>query len=122
MVYCRICGGKSEKRLCNNCEYLLKNDVDEETIKRMLSDDVTKKIWKANEKRAEELGDAYYDSVVENYKVIKCDSKENFGYNTFVDGIRISLDIIIPLLDDKSQQVVIEKINSMINIRKSAQK
>ena len=86
----------------------------------MLSNDNVKKIWKANEKYAERLGNAYYDSVIENYKFIKKDSNENFGYNTFVDGIRLGLDIIIPLLDEGSQEKVIEKINSMIEIRKKA--
>lgn len=119
MPYCRICGKKSESRVCNNCQYFLDNGADEETIKKMLSDDKTKKAWKANEKYSEELGEAYYDSVIENYKVTN-NSKENFGYNTFVDGIRLGLDIIIPLLDEGSQEKVIEKINSMIEVRKKA--
>jgi DNA-binding ferritin-like protein (Dps family) len=57
----------------------------------MLNDDEVKKIWKENEKRAEKLADAYYDSVIENYPKNKS-SKENFGYNTFIDGIRLGLD------------------------------
>ena len=119
MVYCRICGKESEKRTCANCQYFLDNGADEQTIKKMLSDDKTKKAWKANEIYSEELGEAYYDSVIENYKVTN-NSKENFGYNTFVDGIRLGLDIIIPLLDEGSQEKVIEKINSMIEVRKKA--
>jgi len=113
MPYCKICGKEAGKKVCVNCQYLLDNGADEETIKKMLSDDETKKVWKANEKRAEELGEAYYDSVIENYKVTD-DSKENFGYNTFIDGVRLGLDIIIPLLDKDDQDKVVEKIKSMV--------
>lgn len=117
MVFCGICGRESEKRVCTNCQYFLDNGSDEETIKKMLSDDNANRIWKANNKYAEELGDAYYESVIENYKKTN-DSKENFGYNTFIDGIRLGLDIIIPLLDDENQKMAIKKIKSMVKIRK----
>lgn len=117
MTYCRICGKKSKNRVCNNCQYLIDNGADEETIKKMLSNDNAKKIWKANEEHSEELACAYYDSVIQNYKVT-IDSKENFGYNTFVDGIRLGLDIIMPLLDEEGQEKVIDKIKSMIKVSK----
>ena len=113
MPYCKICGKESGKRVCVNCQYLLDNGADEKTIKKMLSDDATKKIWKDNERYSEELGEAYYDSVIENYPSNN-DSKENFGYNTFVDGVRLGLDIVIPLLDKENQDKVVDKIKSMI--------
>ena len=121
MPYCRICGKESGKRVCTNCQYFLDNRADEETIKKMLSDDETKKIWKANEKYAEELGEAYYDSVIENYKATN-DSKENFGYNTFIEGVRLGLDIVMPLLDEDNQIKVKEKINHMIKARNEREK
>jgi len=87
----------------------------------MLSDDDVKKIWKENEKYSVELADAYYDSVIENYKVTN-DSKGNFGYNTFIDGVRLGLDIIMPLLDEEYQEKVIDKIKSMIKVRNDRKK
>lgn len=86
----------------------------------MLGNDTVKSIWKQNEQRAEDLGLAYYDSVLENYLPLPKDSKENFGFNTFVDGIRMGLDIILPLLDDAAQEMVVEKINSMVEFRNKA--
>lgn len=120
-MHCRICGKKSEKRACNNCSYLLEKGADEETIKRMLSNDEVKKVWKENEEISEELAYAYYDSVIENYKQsqIKNDSKENFGFNAYVDGIRLGLDIVLPMLDQGMQAKVKEKIDNMVKIRKS---
>ncbi|MEA3514192.1 MAG: hypothetical protein U9R34_01845 [Nanoarchaeota archaeon] len=118
MAYCRICGKESgDERVCKDCNYLLKNGASEETIKTMLSDDKTKKVWEENKAISEELAEAYYDSVIENYKGIKDDSKENFGYNTFADGIRLGLDIVMPMLDEDMQMKVKEKIEGMVRIR-----
>lgn len=115
-MHCRICGKKSGKgRVCDNCSYLLKNGADEETIRRVLSDDATKKVWEENEKISEELADAYYDELIKDYKkVSRNDSKENFGYNTFADGIRLGFDIVTPLLDETMQLRVKEKVKQML--------
>ena len=75
-------------------------------------------IWKDNEKLSEELGRCYYDHTIKEYKKLKKrDSKENFGFNTFVDGIRLGLDIVIPLLDEESKKKSIDKCKSMIKKR-----
>lgn len=81
-------------------------------------DSEVKEIWKENETLAEELGDAYYDSVLkESEEFIKKDSKENIGYNMFVDGIRVGLDIIMPLLNEEMQEKVKNKIEQMLQKR-----
>ncbi|MBU1005225.1 MAG: hypothetical protein KKC54_08090 [Nanoarchaeota archaeon] len=116
MPYCRICGHKSQEKECKNCKYLLDNGADEQTIKRMLSNDEVNKIWKENGRYSEKLAHAYYDSIIENYPENK-DSKENFGFNTFVDGIRLGLDIVVPLLDEKARDIVVAKIDNMIKRR-----
>jgi len=116
---CRICGKKSQERVCKRCNYFLKYGATEEIIKNMLSDTKTQKIWKENEKIAKDLADVYYDSTIENYKTLsKKDSKENFGYNAFIDGIKLGIDIVIPMLDVESQMMVKEKIRSMIKLRR----
>lgn len=75
-------------------------------------------IWKENEEIADKLADCYYDSILEEYKdYIKNDSKENLGFNAFADGIRVGLDIVIPLLDKNMNKIVEEKISSMIEKR-----
>ena len=76
-------------------------------------------IWEDNEKLSEELGRCYYSHIIEEYKKLKKkDSKENFGFNTFVDGIRLGLDIVLPLIDEVSRQKAIDKAKSMMNRRK----
>ena len=116
MSFCRICGQKAKEGVCDRCNYFLSHGADEDTIKKMLSDDTAKQIWVENEKIAEELADAYYDGVLDNYKEeqIKRGSKEEFGYNTFLDGIKLGLDIVLPLLDTHGQEKVKEKIAAMI--------
>ncbi|MFH1433228.1 MAG: hypothetical protein ABIG84_08520 [archaeon] len=116
---CKFCGNKSVKDVCTNCAYLLKEGSNEESLRRMYSDRKTIEIWKKNEMIAKELGDAYYESVIRNYKrdQLKNDSRLNFGYNTFIDGIRTGLDILMPLLDDKMREMVKEKMKDMINTR-----
>lgn len=118
-MHCKICGKKSNKKnICENCNYFLKHGTTEESIKNMITDVRAQKIWKENEKIAQDLANAYYNSTIENYKILlEKDSKENFGYNTFIDGIKIGLDIIIPMLNNESQKVIKEKINNMIKIR-----
>ena len=121
MVFCRICGRKAENgRECNRCAYFLERGADEFVIRRMLSDDKTKSIWNKNEKIAEDLARTYYDHLIENYnqKQVKKHSKEHFGFNTFVDGIKLGLDIITPLLDEEKKAEVDEKIKSMLAFRK----
>lgn len=114
MPYCKICGRKSrEESVCSNCRYFLDNGADELTIRKMLSDDKVKKIWKDNGKYSEELAREYYDSLIENYDVTD-DSKENFGFNTFTDGIRLGLDIVMPLISVDDRAKAIEKIKTMI--------
>ena len=120
-MFCRICGNKSgNERECKRCIYFLDHGADEAAIRRMLSDDRTKAVWKENEKTAEELARAYYDHVIENYNLgqVKKHSKENFGFNTFIDGIRLGLDVIMPLLDEDLKKKVNEKIDSMVASRR----
>ena len=116
-MHCNICGRKSEKRICEQCAYLLNHGADEETIKKMHSDEKTKKIWKDNEKRAEDLAHAYYDSVLDMYDEKKKKPVENFGFNTFADGIRVGLDIVMPLLDEETQEKAKHKIEDMVKKR-----
>ena len=79
-------------------------------------------VWKDNEKLSEDLGRCYYSHIIKEYKKLKKkDSKENFGFNTFVDGIRLGLDIVLPLLDDVSRKKAINKAKSMLNRRKEIQ-
>jgi hypothetical protein len=117
-MHCRICG-KSAKQtdLCKACTYYSKHGASEEALRRMYSDDETKKIWRENKKIAEELANAYYDSVIENYKAPASDSKENFGYNTFIDGIRLGLDVTLPAIDEELRKKIQQKIESMIRFR-----
>ena len=120
-MFCRICGGESgNKRECKRCTYFLEDGVEEYVIRRMLSDDKTKSIWSANERVAEVLAKVYYEHVIKNYnqEEIKKSSMEDFGFNTFVDGIRLGLDILLPLLDEKTKNEVDKKIISMIEFRK----
>ena len=118
-MHCNICGRKSGERTCKQCAYLLNHGTNEGTIKKMHSDEKTKKIWKDNEKRAEDLAHAYYDSVLDMYDnpQAKKDSRENFGFNTFADGIRVGLDIVMPLLDEETQEKAKNKIKSMLEKR-----
>ena len=118
-MHCKICGNKSdENRLCKKCKYFLDNGTSEQAIRRMYSDDKTKKVWEGNKKIAEGLADAYYDHLLKEYEnKHKKDSKENFGYNTFADGINLALDITLPMLDKEIQEYIKEKINFMIKKR-----
>lgn len=76
------------------------------------------KIWKENEKIADELANCYYDSILNEYKdYIEKTSKENFGFNVFSEGIRLGLDITIPIADENTRKTIKEKINSMIKYR-----
>ena len=120
-MFCRICGNNSgNERKCNRCIYFIDRGDDEAAIRRMLSDDKTKAVWEENEKTAEELARAYYDHVIENYSLeqVKNHSKENLGFNTFTDGIRLGLDVIMPLLDEGLKKKVNEKIDSMMASRR----
>lgn len=84
----------------------------------MIGNDIVNAVWKQNEQIAENLANAYYDFVLEDYKdQMKKDNKENAGYNMFAEGINMALDIIMPLLDDFSQIKVKAKIDSMVKIR-----
>lgn len=118
-MHCRICGNKSdENRLCNKCKYFLDNRTSEEALRRMYSDDKTKKVWEENKNIAEDLADAYYEHILQQYESkYKKDSKENFGYNTFADGISLALDIIMPMIDKEVQDQIKEKIKLMVKKR-----
>ena len=115
---CTICG--TGDGICASCAYMVKHGATEETIKRMHTDKKTNEIWKQNEKIANDLGDVYYDSVLDVFSsaLIKRDSKENFGYNMFCEGIRVGLDVVVPLLDPKTKQRLGMKIKDMIEFRK----
>lgn len=80
------------------------------------------KIWKENEEIAELLARCYYQSILDEYgkhtKTMKKDP-ENFGFNTFVDGIRVGLDIALPMVDEKMRKAIKEKIGLMIGKRMS---
>lgn len=120
-MHCKICGKKSdESRICKECDYFLKKGIDEATLRRMYSDGEANKIWKENEKRAEALAEAYYESVIEQFdpKEVKKDSKENFGYNTFAWGIKAALDIILPMLNQEMREEVEKMIKDVVELRK----
>ncbi|MBU2590021.1 MAG: hypothetical protein KKA65_03690 [Nanoarchaeota archaeon] len=106
MVKCHFCGKESFFEMCEAC------------IKKQ-NTDRTEKIWKNNIKLADDLGKAYYDFLLKEYNknTLKKDSKENWGFNTFCDGIRIGLDTIMPLLDDAGIKTVKQKIKNMLKIR-----
>lgn len=97
----------------------LKNRVSEEMIKKVLFDTKTNKIWNENKAIANRLAYAYYDFLIEAYDKnrIKNDSRKNFGFNTFADGINLGLDTIMPLLDDVHIKKVKAKIETMLKIR-----
>ncbi|OYT32599.1 hypothetical protein B6U93_01230 [Candidatus Woesearchaeota archaeon ex4484_78] len=109
MKKCRFCGKESKLEMCEEC------------IKKQ-HPDRTEKIWKENQKLADDLGQAYYDFLLKEYnkKITSKDSKENFGFNTFCDGIRLGLDIVMPLLDDAGIKAAKQKIKDMLNIRRKA--
>jgi hypothetical protein len=121
-VNCRICERESAQTECKDCRYFLKHGFDESAIKSMHNDKKAIKIWKENEKIAESLAREYYDFVLENYdkKDRQKGTKEDFGFNVFVDGIRCGMDIIIPMLDDEMQAKVKDKINGMLKTRRVA--
>jgi len=121
LMFCRICGNESGNgRECKRCIYFLDHGDDENSIRIMLSDGKTRKIWEENETIAEELARTYYDHVIENYnrKQVRQHSKENFGFNTFVDGIRLGLDIVMPMISEELKAQVDSKVKSMIQSRR----
>ncbi len=118
---CRFCGSTECKEdVCEHCAYLLKNESDEQTLTKMHSDHKTLKIWEENEQIAVRLADAYYESVIRNYKIKENedDSPETFGYNTYIGGIKTALDIIIPLVSENEQNMIKAKIDAMIEVRR----
>ena len=120
-MFCRICGNESgNERECKRCIYFLDKGDDEESIKRMLSDDKTRKIWTENEEIVENLARTYYDYVVESYskEEVRKHSKENFGFNTFADGIRLGLDIVMPMFSEELRTQVDNKVKSMVESRR----
>ena len=120
-MFCRICGSESgNERGCKRCVYFLDHGDDENSIKEMLSDDKTREVWKENEEIAENLARTYYDLTIESYSKgdVRKHSKENFGFNTFADGIRLGLDIIMPMVSEELRTQVDNKIESMIESRR----
>ncbi len=83
----------------------------------MLSDTETNNIWAENKEIANKLAYAYYDVLIETYDKQKKDSRENFGFNTFADGINLGLDIVMPLLDEVHFKKAKAKIESMLKKR-----
>ncbi len=82
-----------------------------------------KKIWKRNEKLAVELAECYYQSILDEYgNEIKKSSKEDLGFNAFTDGIRLGLDVILPMTDEKGRKIIIEKLRCMVSHRKRVEK
>ncbi len=76
-------------------------------------------IFKENIKIAEELAYCYYQSLLDQYqKLMEKDTKENIGFNAFVDGIRLGLDVTLPMVDNQTRKAIKEKIKSMIKHRK----
>lgn len=76
-------------------------------------------IFKENEKIAEKLAYSYYQSLLDQYqKFMQEDTKENIGFNAFVDGIRLGLDVTLTMVDDQTRIAIKEKIKSMIKHRK----
>ena len=116
---CTICDDETKNSPCERCSHLIKKGATKETIRRMLSDVTTNKIWLENKEKADRLARAYYDSLLEEYnvKMMREDNKENFGFNTFADGINLGLDIVLPLLDEEHAAKVKEKIETMIKRR-----
>ena len=116
---CSVCKEKNNREICDRYRDLIKNGASEEAVKRMLSDKETNKVWEENKHTANILADAYYESILDEFKgEMKKSSKETFGYNTFAEGITIALDIIMPMLDKESRAVVKRKIDMMISARK----
>lgn len=104
---CKFCKKKSDFEVCNEC-------TKKQHPKR------AKQIWNQTKELANDLGQAYYDHLLDKYdkKIIVKDSKENFGFNTFCDGINLGLDIIMPLLDDSGINAAKQKIKGMLEIRR----
>ena len=118
-IKCEICGKESDMMVCKTCDYLLRYGASKSTIKTMLSDDKTNKIWGENKGIANRLASAYYSALLDSYdnKKTQKDSKENFGFNTFADGITLGLDIVMPLLDEAHFKKARNKIEMMLSIR-----
>jgi len=64
---CKMCGQESKTDLCTRCSYVFKNGASEDTIKKMLSDTTTDKIWTENKNIATTLAYAYYDPLIKTY-------------------------------------------------------
>jgi len=122
---CRICGKHSgAERECQKCSSALMKGVDDSTLKLLYSDDQTKKVWAENGEIAEKLARAYYGHLLEGYggATLKKDSRENFGFNCFADGIRCGLDIVMPLLDEETREKARTKVSQMLQARKKAER
>lgn len=120
-IKCEICGKESILKVCKDCNYLLRHGASKLTIKTMLSDDKTNRIWNKNKEIASRLANAYYTPLLDSYnnKKMQKDSKENFGFNTFADGITLGLDIVMPLLDEVHFKKARDKIRMMLAIREN---
>jgi len=76
-------------------------------------------IFKENTKTAEELAYCYYQSLLDQYqKFMEKDTKENIGFNAFVDGIRLGFDVTLPMVDNQTREAIKGKIKSMVGLRK----
>ncbi len=117
--HCSICGKGSLLDTCEDCSFLLKQGASKKTIERMISDKETSATWAENKITAERLARAYYGPLLDSYgeKILKKKDKENFGFNTFADGITLGLDVIMPLLDDFHSKKAKKKISMMLSKR-----
>lgn len=116
---CKICGATSGGvNLCLRCEFLLERGVRLETLKRLQNKTQVEKVLRENRRLSTKLADTYYDSLLKKSKnVLKKDSKENFGYNTFIAGIELGLDMVLPLVDAMTRKEIREQMQWMMVMR-----
>jgi hypothetical protein len=119
MGRCRVCGAAAGGgSLCLRCEFLLEKGVRQETLKRWQNTMQVEKVLRENGRFSVKLADAYYDSLLKKSKnVLKNDSKENFGYNTFIAGIELGLDMVLPLVDTVTRKEIREQMQWMMVMR-----
>lgn len=118
-MHCRVCGAVSGGvSLCLRCEFLLERGVRQETLERLQNKTQVEKVLRENGRLSTKLADAYYDSLLKKSKnILKKDSKENFGYNTFAAGIELGLDMVLPLVDTVTRKEIREQMQWMTVMR-----
>lgn len=102
---CYYCSKETPLEICKECD-------EKASAKR------TQLIWNNNKRKSHELSEVYYDYILDVFRDrMKNDSKENFGFNMFAEGINMGLDIVMPFLDDDLLQGANKKIRDMIDVR-----